>query len=133
MSTRRHPTTSPHSGDDLRISLRDVTHEFRDSFACFEGMVTKGGFDMSSNPRECEVQAFRPGTSGLALAIDPVVIIRLASATGEAMLMCSKGEAQEIALALLSAVYDAGKLEVAAYLEAHRSPDEAEPASPAHL
>jgi hypothetical protein len=121
MTTRRYPSTSPDtSGDDTRIRRTDIDHEWRDSFAAYPEMVSAGGSDMSALLRDVEVQAYRPTLPGMATADYVVISLGLAGPTGEAMVMLSKAEATDIALALLQAVNDAGRLEVAAYLEAHR-------------
>jgi hypothetical protein len=121
MTTRTTRTTRPNeAGDDFRVNRYDITHEYRDSFSVYPNEVSAGGSDMSNHPRVVEVQAFRPTTSGMGIADYPVISLGLQAPTGEAMVMLSKAEAEEVARALMFAVHDAGRLEIAAFVEARQ-------------
>jgi hypothetical protein len=142
MGIRTYPTSRPaEAGPDHRIRLYGARHhDFADSFSSTPDMVTKGGYHTSNNPREAEVQAFKPTLSGGGRSQDVVLVLRIASPYGEASLMVTKDEAKDIALALLQGINDAGAVEVAAYIEAHPpeaylgdEDDDTDGVSPAYL
>jgi hypothetical protein len=111
MATRYYPTTdAATSTEDIRVSRRDVDHEWRDSFSSYPNAVTSGGTDTSYIRRVVEVQAFMPTLPGMATATYAVVSLGLAAPTGESQVMLSAAEARQVALALLRGADNADRL-----------------------
>ena len=114
MTVRRYPPTSPTSGEDSRVTTTDrIDQQFHQSFASWPDRKTAVyRTDTSNEPREVEVQAFVPDTTGMSPGNVVVIALVQRGPTGQGDTLLSPQEARDIALALLRSADDADRIAI---------------------